>query len=87
VLRTSREVRSSTTVWSNQHETPGRVATGVDEGDRRAIAVTDQDRLAGVVLREEHREDVQRLLVEERLGSGPIHLSFSTMPMTRRHAR
>ena len=42
---------------------------GVDEGDRAAVAVPDQDRLRRVQPVEHGGEDVERLLVEE--GRGP----------------
>ena len=46
-----------------------RVPGGVDERDRGAVAVADEERLGRVDLCEQHGQDVERLLVEEGRGA------------------
>ena len=53
-------------VRSEQDEPADRVRPGVDQRDRGAVAVPDEDRLLGVEPAEDLRENVERLLVEER---------------------
>src|SRR3954452_10253342 len=45
------------------------MASGVDEGDRAAVAVADEERPGSIELREHRGQDLERLLVEERRGA------------------
>src|SRR4051794_31237036 len=57
-------------VRREQRDAGHRMVSGVDEGDRAAIAVADEERGGSVELREHLGHDLERLLVEERRGAG-----------------
>ena len=59
-------------VRRDEHETGDRVTTpGMDDGDRRAVAVADEERALEAELGEQRGQHVQRLVVHVRHRPGP----------------
>jgi len=56
-------------VRGDQHDAGHGPGACVDERDRRAIRVADEDRSLGIQLTEHLRQDVERFVGEERCGA------------------